>query len=279
MRLEEMIRAFVRDLKLGGKSGKTIEAYSFHLAKFLSFCRERELDYRLINGKESKAFRNWLAGRELSPASINAILAACKSFYDFLLDEELVKGNPFANSRLRLKEPDKKPDFLTEEELEKVEEAMRNLPWHICLAFETMLWTGLRVSEVAALTGEDVIKENGKLFLRVRSGKGSKERIVPVLSKEIAKHLLDVSKDKGKASLFGVNSGTLKDYAHKIKKASGVHFHSHRLRHTLATRLLARGIPIDVVQRVLGHESISTTRRYAETLPEKVKELAATVEV
>jgi site-specific recombinase XerD len=58
-----------------------------------------------------------------------------------------------------------------------------------------------------------------------------------------------------------------------------VHFHSHRLRHTLATRLLAKGIPIDVVQKVLGHESISTTRRYAETLPEKVKELAATVEV
>jgi integrase len=141
-----------------------------------------------------------------------------------------------------------------------------------------MLWTGLRVSEVAGLTGEDVIRENGKLFLRVRSGKGNKERIVPVLSKEIAKHLLEVSKDKGKAPLFGVNSGTLKDYAHKIKKASGVHFHSHRLRHTLATRLLARGISIDVVQKVLGHESISTTRRYAETLPEKVKELAARVE-
>jgi len=279
MRLEEMIDAFLRDLKLGGKSGKTIDAYSFHLAKFLSFCRERDLDYRLINGRESKAFRNWLAGRELSPASINAVLSACKSFYDFLLDEEIVKGNPFANPKLRVKEPDKKPDFLTEEELEKVEEAMRKLPSHIRLAFETMLWTGLRVSEVAGLTGEDVIKENGKLFLRVRSGKGSKERIVPVLSRELARQLLELSKAKGKASLFGVTDGTLKDYAYKIRKASGVHFHSHRLRHTLATRLLAKGIPIDVVQKVLGHESISTTRRYAETLPEKVKELAATVDV
>jgi len=277
--LEDMVRAFLKDLKISGKSKKTIEAYSFHLDKFRAFCEERGIDYRAVNGRESKAFRNWLAEKNLSPASINAILAACKSFYDFLLDEEVIKGNPFTNSKLRVKEPDKKPDFLTEEELEKVEEAMRNLPEHIRLAFKTMLWTGLRVSEVAALTGEDVIKENGRLFLRVRSGKGSKERIVPVLSKEIAKHLLEVSKDKGKASLFGVNSGTLKDYAHKIKKASGVHFHSHRLRHTLATRLLARGIPIDVVQRVLGHESISTTRRYAETLPEKVKELAATVEV
>jgi integrase len=147
------------------------------------------------------------------------------------------------------------------------------------LAFETMLWTGLRVSEIASLTGEDVIKENGKLFLRVRSGKGNKERIVPVLDADLGKELLKLSKDRGKSLLFGVTDGTLKDYAYKVRKASGVHFHSHRLRHTLATRLLAKGIPIDIVQKVLGHESISTTRRYAETLPEKVKELAATVEV
>jgi len=279
MRLEEMIDAFLRDLKLGGKSKRTLEAYSFHLDKLLAFCWERHLDFQQINGKESKAFRNWLAEKNLSPASINAILSACKSFYDFLLDEELVKGNPFANSRLRVKEPDKKPDFLTEEELERVREAMGRLPKHVRLAFETMLWTGLRVSEIASLTGEDVIKENGKLFLRVRSGKGNKERIVPVLDADLGRELLRLSKDRGKSLLFGVTDGTLKDYAHKIKKASGVHFHSHRLRHTLATRLLAKGIPIDVVQKVLGHESISTTRRYAETLPEKVKELAATVEV
>jgi site-specific recombinase XerD len=278
MELKEAVRAFLKDLELSGKSKKTLEAYFFHLEKFISFCEEKGLDYRLISGKESKAFRNWLAEKNLSPASINAILAACKSFYDFLLDEELVKGNPFGNSRLRLKEPDRKPDFLTEEELEKVEEAMKKLPSHIRLAFETMLWTGLRVSEVAALTGEDVIKENSRVFLRVKEGKGNKERIVPVLSKELARRLLELSNVKGKASLFGVTDGTLKDYAHKIKKASGVHFHSHRLRHTLATRLLAKGIPIDVVQRVLGHESISTTRRYAETLPEKIKELAATID-
>jgi integrase/recombinase XerC/integrase/recombinase XerD len=53
----------------------------------------------------------------LSSTSINATLFACMSFYDFLLDEELVKGNPFISKKLRLKESDKKPAFLTEEEL------------------------------------------------------------------------------------------------------------------------------------------------------------------
>jgi site-specific recombinase XerD len=277
MELKDAIRTFLKDLELSGKSKTTLEGYYFHLEKFLSFCEEGSLDYRLVNGKETKAFRNWLAMQGLKPSSINAGLSACKSFYDFLLDEGLVKGNPFVSRKLRVKEPDKKPAFLTEEELERVREAMGRLPKHVRLAFETMLWTGLRVSEVASLAGEDVIEEEGKVFLRVRSGKGQKERLVPVMDKEIAWELLRLSKEKRKEPLFGVKAGTLKDYAYKVKKASGVDFHSHRLRHTLATRLLAKGVAIDVVQKVLGHTSINTTRRYAETLPERVKELAVEV--
>jgi integrase len=194
-----------------------------------------------------------------------------------LLDEEIVKGNPFVSKKLRVKEPDKKPAFLTEEELKKVNEAMERLPKHVRLAFETMLWTGLRVSEVAGLTGEDVIQEEGKVFLRVRAGKGAKERLVPVLDRNLALDLLRLSKERGKLPLFGVSAGTLKDYAYKVKRASGVNFHSHRLRHTLATRLLAKGVRIDVVQKILGHASINTTRRYAETLPDAIKELAVNI--
>jgi site-specific recombinase XerD len=277
MELREAIKAFLKDLELSGKSKKTLEAYYFHLDKFLFFCKERGLDYQAFNGKESKTFRNWLAMQGLNSSSINAILSACKSFYDFLLEEELVRGNPFVSKKLRVKVPERKPAFLTEEELKKVKSAMERLPRHIQLAFETMLWTGLRVSEVAGLTGEDVIQEEGRIFLRVRSGKGQKERLVPVMDKGIVWELLKFSKEKGASSLFGVKAGTLKYYAYKVKRASGVDFHSHRLRHTLATRLLAKRVAIDVVQRVLGHASINTTRRYAETLPEKIKELAVEV--
>jgi integrase/recombinase XerC/integrase/recombinase XerD len=279
MELREAIKAFFRDLEFSGKSRKTLEAYYFHLEKFFSFCKERGLDYRAFNGKESKAFRNWLAEKGLSPASVNAVLSACKSFYDFLLDEELVKGNPFVSRKLRVKEPDREPAFLSEEELKRVKKAMEKLPEHIKLAFETMLWTGLRVSEVASLTPEDVIEENERIFLKVRSGKGQKERLVPVTDRDVGRELLRLSLKggKGKGKLFGVTAGTLKDYAYKLKKASGIDFRSHRLRHTFATRLLAQGVGIDVVQKVLGHSSINTTRRYAETLPEKVKELAVNI--
>jgi len=57
-----------------------------------------------------------------------------------------------------------------------------------------------------------------------------------------------------------------------------MHFHCHRCRHTVGTRLLQRGVSIDKVQEVLGHENISTTRHYARTAPEAILELAAKVD-
>ncbi|SFH07473.1 Phage integrase family protein [Desulfotomaculum arcticum] len=61
----------------------------------------------------------------------------------------------------------------------------------------------------------------------------------------------------------------------KCKKQTGLQFYSHRCRHTVGTQLLQKGISIDKVQEVLGHENISITRRYAKTAPEVIMELAA----
>ncbi|MEW6230472.1 MAG: site-specific integrase, partial [Bacillota bacterium] len=145
--------------------------------------------------------------------------------------------------------------------------------------FRTMLAAGLRVSEVADLKPSDVILERGMVFLHVRHGKGDKERLAPVTNAEVARELLELAKERqGQPGLFGVTAGTLKVHAHNLRKATGVDFHAHRLRHTLATRLLAQGIPIDVVQKVLGHADISTTRRYAETMPEALFRVAAKVD-
>jgi len=76
---------------------------------------------------------------------------------------------------------------------------------------------------------------------------------------------------------YGRGRTSNKWYAQQISFATGVDFHCHRLRHTLATNLLAQGIPLDVVQEVLGHENINTTRKYAKTAPEKLYQLAVEV--
>ena len=100
---------------------------------------------------------------------------------------------------------------------------------------------------------------------------------MPVLDALTAQKLLERAKEHPSKLLFGVLDGTLKVYAHKCKKATGVDFHSHRLRHTVGTTLLAEGVPLDVIQQVLGHANISTTRLYVATMPEKLMALAASV--
>ena len=277
--LEGLIKDFLLELQAIGRSTKTVEAYKYHLEKFARFCEESGCDFRTINGKESRAFRNWLVELGLKPASINAIIAATKSFYDFLAEEEVVKGNPIISRRLRVAEERGLPGFLTKAEEKKVLAHLANLPCHIGLAFKTMLVSGLRVSEAAALKTEDVLVQQGGVFLAVKHGKGDKGRLAPVTNAEVARELLAFAQEKAQDDkLFGVTDGTLKWYAQAIRQATGVDFHSHRCRHTLATRLLAQGVPIDVVQMVLGHQNINTTRRYAKTAPEKLCRLAAKVE-
>lgn len=279
--MRNIVSVYLKELGLSGKSKNTVQAYTYHLDRFAAWVEENGIDFTQVNGKESRAFRNYLVEQGLAPKTVNTILGAVKSFYDYLCEEGIIKGNPFIMKRLRVAEERRQPDFLTEGELSRVLKALGDLPYHVSLAFRTMLAAGLRVSEAARLMPEDVILERGSVFLRVRHGKGDKERLAPVTDAAVAKELVEYAREVSEKypgqNLFYVTAGTLKVHAHRLKKLTGVDFHSHRMRHTLATRLLAEGTPIDVVQKVLGHADISTTRRYAETLPEALFRVAAKV--
>lgn len=270
-----LINGFLKELQGRGASRYTLLNYKKHLEKFISFLNENVISFSEINGKYSKAFRNYLIDRGLSPRSINTILSCIKSFYDFLVDEGEIGGNPIILRNIKVKEKERKPDFLREDELDRLRRYLKRVPNHISLIFNTMLATGVRVGEVVELTSDDVIVDKGRLFIRVRSGKGKKERYVPVMDNDVAKNLLALAKKRGK--LFNVSRNTIIWWGWKIKKETGIDFHSHRLRHTVATNLLSKGYPLDVIQKVLGHTSIATTRRYAETLPDEIRKLAVVV--
>ena len=276
--LERLIESFIAELRLT-KSPHTAYNYHKHLRKFAEWCQKSGTDFLDLDTKKLRRFRNELVAQNFKPSTINAILSAVKAFYDFLVDEEYLQGNPIVMKRLRVPEPKRQPKFLTEEELSAAWKALQQLPENVRLAFETMLASGLRVSEAAGLCAEDVVVKNGKVFLHVAKGKGAKERYAVVVDPAVARKLVELSKKKKKGeSLFGVSASTLKAHAWKVKKETGVNFHSHRLRHTFATRLLSQGVPIDVVQKALGHSNISTTRKYAETLPEALERLSASLE-
>jgi len=282
VRVRDLIDAYLKDLEAAGKSPATLRAYRVHLFQFLYFLLSRGLNIRTLTLRDMRRYRQWLAdlppktrgNPKRAPSSINAALSALHGFFLFLADEGIRSTIPFSR-RLRVKQP--QPDVRAPARDEE-EEIMRwieeNAPRRVYLAFRTMRHTGLRVGEAARLTPRDILLVRGLVRVRV-VGKGSKIREVPVLDRETAEELLKLKEEvPPDQTLFGVKDCTLRWWAERASKATGIKFHTHLLRHAFATEALNRGVPVDVVQQWLGHSRIDTTRRYAMTLDERVEEYA-----
>lgn len=278
--LRSQVKNYLTELKMKGSSEHTQKNYGYHLDKFISFMESNSFAYNALTLKQVKQFRNNMVQNELKPSTINAVLAALKSFYDFLVDEREVQGNPIITRRLRVKEGHSLPHFMTPEELKVFNQWLDTIPRHVALGFRTMLATGMRVSEAASVTPNDIIVlDSGGYVFRVRHGKGDKERYVPVTDADVVDDLVSFAGDRqDDRALFGITSNTFQWWARNCRLDTGISFHSQRCRHTLGTQLLQKGVSIDKVQDVLGHADISTTRRYAKTAPEAIYELAAIVD-
>lgn len=185
-----------------------------------------------------------------------------------------------ARKRAGLKPPENRKntvDRMTREETERFIDAAYSKDGRRGLMLRTLLETMLRVSEFVALQVEDVsFKEN---LIVVRDGKGGKRREVPItdsLARELRLHV----GGRNTGPLFqSPRGGTysvrrIQQIVKETAEDTGVQkrVYPHLLRHTMATRLVNQGMPIEHVRKVLGHESIDTTRIYAETATESVQE-------
>lgn len=144
------------------------------------------------------------------------------------------------------------------------------------LLVKTLFLTGCRVSEFVALDAADFFREEGAIV--IRHGKGDKGRsipILPALGHELATHL------NGRTSgpLFCSSRGErftprrIQQIVRQLASAAGIskRVHPHLLRHTVAQNLLDGGMPLEHVQRFLGHEEIATTQVYAASTPAAIR--------
>jgi integrase/recombinase XerC len=203
----------------------------------------------------------------LAPLSVRRRLWALSSFFGFLQDMGYLSGNPA--KRLPLpKLAQAVPVTLTEEEAQRLLQAARR-PWHKCLVV-LLLSTGMRRSEVAEISLEDLDLENRQLLVH---GKGAKERVVPLADqtivaieaylpqrKQTESHRLFVSQ-------FGepLNGRAISRMLQRTLAKAGLAGRGitpHKLRHTFATHLIRSGADIRTVQELLGHADIGTTARY-----------------
>jgi integrase/recombinase XerD len=173
-----------------------------------------------------------------------------------------------AGIRGRPRSPRRLPEILSPEELSRIlAQAYREQPRH-GLIVRTLFETGLRVSELCHLQAADV--DFLERTIRVREGKGGKDRLVlftPDLGQQLRLHL----DGRERGALFESNRArpySVRMIQHVVKavaRKAGVEkkISPHTYRHSMATFLRNQGVPLDVVQLLLGHQNPRTTQLYA----------------
>ena len=158
------------------------------------------------------------------------------------------------------------PTYVDRKDIDKLLEAMRYKKTHKknvqrdLLLVDLAIHTGLRRSELANLTIGDIDTEKG--ILVVRSGKGNKDRVIPLSSymvDTLGSHIQDRPKND---SLFRLSAATISGKIRTFAKKAGVNIHAHSLRDYFATSLSERGATIREIQSLLGHANLAHTERY-----------------
>lgn len=269
-------------------SDKTIEAYSLDIRQFTEFLVIYHSNPGvLIEEIDRTAVRHFLGKLTedgISRKSASRKLAALKSWFKYLAREGVLRVNP-AKNVVFPKVEKKLPTPLS------VDEALRLLMAPVRNTFagardsallELLYGTGARLSEVAALSVQDLNIESGSLKLQ---GKGSKDRIVPLGKPgwdSIENYLVyreSKKYDESVTALFLNKSGKrlsgrgiqriVKKYMDMTVEKNAKY--PHVLRHSFATHLLERGADLNAVKELLGHEDLTTTQLYTHVEAEGLK--------
>jgi integrase/recombinase XerD len=256
-----------------------VEAYEHDIEKLFQFVELKEMKGGpdAIRLEDLQGFLKWINELGMSARSQARILSGIKSFYKYLLIENLVKDDPTT----LLEGPKlgrKLPDFLTVEEVNAIigaidlskPEGERNKAM-----LETLYSSGLRVSELVNLKKSNLHAEIGLLKV---TGKGNKERLVPVGSvalKQIATYESayrnHIQIKPGNEDILFLNRRGAKltrvmifTIIKQLVTAAGIKksISPHTFRHSFATHLIEGGADLRAVQEMLGHESITTTEIY-----------------
>jgi len=270
-------------------SVNSIDAYIRDIEKLVQFLesKQKKLLPDQLKLKDLQDFIEWINTFGLSAKTQARIISGIKAFYKYLILEDLIDQNP-AELLESPKIGRKLPDTLSLEEINKLidtidlskPEGIRNKAM-----LETLYGCGLRVSELVNLKISNLYFNDG--FVKV-SGKGNKERLVPIGSVAL-KHIktymdtvrihADIKKESSDILFLNKRGNKLtrvmvfiiiKDLTEKAGLKKNIS--PHTFRHSFATHLIERGADLRAVQEMLGHESITTTEIYTHIDREYLRE-------
>ena len=269
-------------------SDQTKKAYEEDLKAFFTFLKDSgDEEYLKIDHRDVRVYLGELNEQNYSRNTISRKIASLRSFYHYLLQQGVIAENPFSYVHLKKKNV-KLPRFFYEDEMQTLFDSVQGpgpLKQRDRALLEVLYGSGLRVSECASLTLQQIDWENGVLLIH---GKGSKDRYVPFGS--YAQAALSIYVKEGRCFLMdkfhkehsfvfvnrlgdGITATGIEYVLDQIIKKSSLEakIHPHMLRHTFATHLLNNGADLRTVQELLGHANLSTTQIYTHVTKENLQ--------
>lgn len=269
----ELLEMFLQAKKVEGCSDNTIKYYKSTIEKMLVLTDKR------IDNIQTDDIRNYLGeyrfNRYSSKSTIDNIRRILSSFFSWLEQEDYILKNPVKRIR-KIKQGRVIKDTLSDENLEILCNNCENA--RDLSILELLISTGMRVGELVRLNINDINFHERECVV---FGKGESERVV-YFDARTKIHLLEYlsGRTDDNPALFvsfrkpynrlGINGVEI--MLKKLGEKSNIdNVHPHKFRRTLATNAIDKGMPIEQVQRLLGHMQIDTTMQYAMVNQSNVK--------
>lgn len=271
--MKQIIQNYL-DFKINeGRLGEnTIKAYEHDLGKFSNFINEKEITQ--IDREDIKKFIGHLRSNSNSDIAVARKISTLRSFFNYLLIEQKIILNPLI-SIYTPKIQEKEPNFLSFEESQKLLETIKQnaSPFYKVRDYSIVklfLSTGMRLRELTNIKIQDINLIDKRIKI---TRKGGKEQYIP-LNDDICKVLKIYIKQRPQidnSCLFvsrkkrGISPSEIYHLVKKYLYLAGItnkKIAVHSLRHTVATSLLANGVNLLSIKKLLGHKRITSTEIY-----------------
>ena len=270
---QKLLESFLSSKRLEGCSEKTIIYYQSTINMFLN---QQKRAITSINTEDIRIYlAQYQSERKTSKVTIDNIRRIFSSFFSWLEDEEYILKSPVRRIH-KVKFGRTVKDTFTDEELERMRDSCDNI--RNLSIVDTLISTGMRVGELVRLNRADInfLERECIVF-----GKGDCERKVyfDARTKLHLQEYLDHRTDDNPALFVTLNRPrkriTINGVESMLKSLEDItcinNIHPHKFRRTMATRAIDKGMPIEQVQKLLGHVRIDTTLHYAMVNQENVK--------
>lgn len=261
MTIIEAFDKFILDKTIENLSEYTIADYKCMVSLFIKYIGTSNDVLLLEDEIHLKRYILHLRDKNLSSRTIHTYVKQIKVFYKYLVSKKYITCNPASDMRIRY---DKKiPEILSVDEVKSLM-SIKNIRDRLIVLL--VLDTGLRKREISNLKVSDIKKD----MIFVHSGKGGKDRVVP-LSSVMHDALMDYIDNRPSYTdeVFQCVDGRPLSYVgircvfNRLKKKTGIaRLTPHLLRHTYGTYYVERGGDIKVLQILLGHSDTKTTEIY-----------------